>query len=137
MLYHFSENPGIERFVPHVPVTNPDHPPAVWAINVKHSPLYWFPRDCPRATVWNVTDDIPGGRTSSSPGIARVEALGDLVELHEAAGIELHFVDNLWPTIDWIAASGLPFSIVRKHLAQPRITHPQRASTRDADRNPG
>jgi hypothetical protein len=51
-LLHFSEDPGIERFVPHVPATNPDHPPAVWAIDAAHAPLYWFPRDCPRVTVW-------------------------------------------------------------------------------------
>jgi hypothetical protein len=24
----------------------------VWAIDTRHLPLYWFPRDCPRATFW-------------------------------------------------------------------------------------
>jgi uncharacterized protein DUF6886 len=24
----------------------------VWAIDTRHQPLYWFPRDCPRATFW-------------------------------------------------------------------------------------
>jgi Family of unknown function (DUF6886) len=52
-LYHFSTEPGIERFAPHVPRTNPSHPPAVWAIDAQHAPLYWFPRDCPRVTVWS------------------------------------------------------------------------------------
>ena len=51
-LYHFSEDPTIERFVPHVPATNPTHEPAVWAIDAQHAPLYWFPRDCPRVTAW-------------------------------------------------------------------------------------
>jgi hypothetical protein len=51
-LYHFSEDAGIDRFVPHVPATNPDHPPCVWAIDEAHAPLYWFPRECPRGTVW-------------------------------------------------------------------------------------
>lgn len=51
-LLHFSEDPHIQRFVPHVPTTNPIHPPAVWAIDADHAPLYWFPRDCPRVTVW-------------------------------------------------------------------------------------
>ena len=59
-LYHFSEDPSIERFVPHVPVTNLQHAPAVWAIDAEHSPLYWFPRDCPRAAVWNVTGAVLG-----------------------------------------------------------------------------
>jgi hypothetical protein len=24
----------------------------VWAVDTRHLPLYWFPRDCPRATFW-------------------------------------------------------------------------------------
>ena len=51
-LFHFSENPTITKFVPHVPRTNPTHAPAVWAIDEDHAPLYWFPRDCPRVTAW-------------------------------------------------------------------------------------
>jgi hypothetical protein len=52
VLYHFSENPHIERFEPHVPRTNPSHEPAVWAIDAEHAPLYWFPRNCPRIAIW-------------------------------------------------------------------------------------
>ena len=52
VLYHFSEDPNIRRFAPHVPRTNATHPPAVWAIDGEHAPLYWFPRDCPRVTIW-------------------------------------------------------------------------------------
>ena len=55
-MYHFSEDPTFTRFVPHVPRTNPAHPPAVWAIDEEHSPLYWFPRDCPRVTAWPRND---------------------------------------------------------------------------------
>ncbi len=51
-LFHFSHDPTIERFVPHVPVTNPSQPPSVWAIDAEHAPLYWFPRACPRVTAW-------------------------------------------------------------------------------------
>ena len=56
VLYHFSEDLGIERFVPHVPKTNPTHRAAVWAIDHDHAPLYWFPRDCPRVTIWPYND---------------------------------------------------------------------------------
>jgi hypothetical protein len=56
-LLHVSEDPTITRFVPHVPWTNPTHPPAVWAIDADHAPLYWFPRDCPRVTAWPRTPD--------------------------------------------------------------------------------
>jgi hypothetical protein len=51
-LFHYSEDGTITRFAPHVPQTNPSHPPAVWAMDADHSPLYWFPRDCPRISVW-------------------------------------------------------------------------------------
>ncbi len=51
-LLHFSEDPSITRFEPHIPVTNPTHEPAVWAIDADHAPVYWFPRDCPRGSVW-------------------------------------------------------------------------------------
>lgn len=52
VVFHYSEDGSISRFVPHVPQTNPSHPPAVWAMDAEHSPLYWFPRDCPRISVW-------------------------------------------------------------------------------------
>jgi hypothetical protein len=52
VLFHFSEDPSITSFVPHVPRSNPSHRPAVWAIDEDHEPLYWFPRDCPRVTAW-------------------------------------------------------------------------------------
>jgi hypothetical protein len=50
-----------------------------------------------------------------------VEPAGDLMELHARAGIELRIVENLWPTIDAILASGLEFSIIRKMNALPRV----------------
>ena len=51
-LWHFSEDPGLGRFVP--------RDRKVWAIDEEQSWLYWFPRDCPRACFWAVestTDD--------------------------------------------------------------------------------
>ena len=56
-VFHFSEDGSIERFVPHVPQTNPGHPPAVWAMDDEHAPLYWFPRRCPRISVWAYDDE--------------------------------------------------------------------------------
>ena len=53
-LWHFSEDPTLGRFAPHTPVTNPAVPPLVWAIDTRHSPTYWFPRDCPRACIWTL-----------------------------------------------------------------------------------
>ena len=39
-----SEDPSLRRFEP--------RDGRVWAIDTRHLPLYWFPRDCPRATFW-------------------------------------------------------------------------------------
>jgi hypothetical protein len=39
-----SEDPSLGRLVP--------RDGRVWAIDTRHLPLYWFPRDCPRATFW-------------------------------------------------------------------------------------
>jgi len=59
-LYHFSEDPGIAVFRPHVPGHRPDVEPRVWAIDEWHAPMYFFPRQCPRACFW------PGERTTAS-----------------------------------------------------------------------
>ena len=52
-LHHFSEDPGIERFEPHVAKTsNIQDEALVWAIDDWHAPMYYTPRDCPRACFW-------------------------------------------------------------------------------------
>lgn len=43
-LWHVSEDDSIRRFEP--------RDGKVWAIGTRMLPLYWFPRDCPRATFW-------------------------------------------------------------------------------------
>lgn len=43
-LWHVSEEDSIRRFEP--------RDGKVWAIGTRLLPLYWFPRDCPRATFW-------------------------------------------------------------------------------------
>ena len=43
-LWHVSEDDSIRRFEP--------RDGKVWAIATRLLPLYWFPRDCPRATFW-------------------------------------------------------------------------------------
>lgn len=54
-LWHYSEDPSLGRFLPHVPVTNPQAPPLVWAVDTRHAPMFWFPRDCPRGCIWPVS----------------------------------------------------------------------------------
>jgi hypothetical protein len=49
---HFSEDPTITRFVPHVAATAAQPEPYVWAVDFERAPDYWFPRQCPRAMAW-------------------------------------------------------------------------------------
>jgi hypothetical protein len=54
-LWHFSEDPALGHFKPHRPATNPSEPPLVWAVDSRHAPSFWFPRDCPRGCIWPVS----------------------------------------------------------------------------------
>ncbi|MBO1330893.1 DUF6886 family protein [Streptomyces sp. VRA16 Mangrove soil] len=49
---HFSEDPAIREFVPHVAATASRPDPYVWAVDAVQAPAYWFPRQCPRAMAW-------------------------------------------------------------------------------------
>ncbi|MCB0825933.1 MAG: hypothetical protein KDC26_07065 [Armatimonadetes bacterium] len=53
-LFHFSEEPNIERFVPRSPLAHPDAEALVWAIDEAHSHFYLFPRECPRIGIWDL-----------------------------------------------------------------------------------
>jgi len=167
-VYHFSEDASIERFVPHVPPTNPTQRAAVWAIDAQHAPLYWFPRDCPRVTAWPREDaerelfeatfhttarrvhavelgwldrirsvelfrysfdgDLFRQRTMASGQWVShamvepidVEPVGDLLDAHADAVIELRAVPSLWPLHDLVQSDRWDFSIVRMHNADAR-----------------
>jgi len=54
-LWHFSEDPSLGRFRPRPAAADPAKPPLVWAVDTRHAPMFWFPRDCPRGCVWPVT----------------------------------------------------------------------------------
>ncbi len=76
IVYHFSEDASIDRFAPHVPRSNPAQPPAVWAIDDAHAPLYWFPRECPRVTAWpRVPAEVDGFRSALCTTALRVHAV--------------------------------------------------------------
>jgi hypothetical protein len=161
-----SENPALGRFEPHVSATAEERQPLVWAVDTRHLPLYWFPRDCPRGTFWADRSTDPadaerllgdasrvhiveedwlermrttevfayrlpdrsfephpvGGYWISRETVEPVELvpLGDLVERHARAGIELRPLLNLWPTWDEVVASTLEFSGMRLRNALPR-----------------
>jgi len=86
-LFHFSDDPAIERFEPRpvrVPAMRPAgrewlNGPLVWAIDDAHQMLYLFPRDCPRILAWatpqsSAADRARWLRPSDLRAVAFVEA---------------------------------------------------------------
>lgn len=62
MLFHVSEEPGIQRFEPRVSEYVGE--PVVWAINASRLHNYFVPRDCPRVTYY-------AGRETSAADVER------------------------------------------------------------------
>lgn len=61
LLYHFSEDPEIKLFQPRPGRQIEDRPDGellVWAIDEERSPVYFFPRECPRIVLWPVEGSI-------------------------------------------------------------------------------
>lgn len=80
-LLHFSENPGIREFAPHVPATSPHSPPMVWAVDAEHAPGFWFPRKAPRACCWSIGKPLTDiGRTLIGMG----------------ASTRMHAIESAW-----------------------------------------
>ncbi|WP_049571977.1 DUF6886 family protein [Nonomuraea sp. SBT364] len=78
---HFSEDPTIERFLPHVAPTSQLREPYVWAVDTERCPAYWFPRACPRAMAWR------GPRTAQTD-VDRIVGVG--------CGDRVHAVEYGW-----------------------------------------
>ncbi len=74
---HFSENPDIARFEPHVAATAQQREAYVWAVDAPTSPSYWFPRQCPRGMAWVGPAASPGDcdRIIGAGGGNRVHAI--------------------------------------------------------------
>nr|WP_042183425.1 DUF6886 family protein [Kibdelosporangium sp. MJ126-NF4]CEL15510.1 hypothetical protein [Kibdelosporangium sp. MJ126-NF4]CTQ92088.1 hypothetical protein [Kibdelosporangium sp. MJ126-NF4] len=170
---HFSEDPTINVFVPHVAATARQQDAYVWAVDHERAPDYWFPRDCPRAMAWTTSSTSPadharilgpgGGErvhaieykwldrmravklyayrlpaqhfqpfgnpepsshvsTSAVKPLGPAEPVGNLLRLHENAGIQLRIMNNLWEFWDGVTASSLGFSGIRLRNAAPRPT---------------
>jgi hypothetical protein len=74
-LWHVSEDSSIERFEPHVSATAQSDDPWVWAVDTRHLPMFWFPRDCPRGTFWATPDTTPEDAERLLAGATRVHAV--------------------------------------------------------------
>lgn len=80
-LWHVSEDPSITRFAPHRAATALSDEALVWAVDTRHLPLFWFPRDCPRCTFW------AGPRTTDADAGRFLEGRRDL---------RVHVVEEGW-----------------------------------------
>ncbi|WP_127497990.1 DUF6886 family protein [Actinoplanes solisilvae] len=78
---HFSEDPAITLFVPHVAPTSRETEAYVWAVDGARAPDYWFPRQCPRAMAW-VTD--------STSDVDRERIVG------AGCGVRVHAIEYRW-----------------------------------------
>ncbi len=165
---HFSEDPSITLFLPHVAATAQQPQAYVWAVDYDRAPDYWFPRACPRALTWATSRTTPADRERFLGTSCRVHAIeyrwlptmqstvlyayrfaaaeftrfgspephahvatvpvrplgppepvGSLLEAHEAAGIELRVLANLWPYWRRVIASTVGFSGIRLRNALP------------------
>jgi hypothetical protein len=74
---HFSEDPTITLFEPHVAATARQREAYVWAVDGRNAPSYWFPRQCPRAMAWTspATLDLDRDRIIGAGGGERVHAI--------------------------------------------------------------
>jgi hypothetical protein len=78
---HFSEDPTITRFLPHVAPTARQPEAYVWAVDAATAPGYWFPRQCPRGMAWT---------TPTSSAADRERILGP------GGGQRVHAVEYGW-----------------------------------------
>jgi hypothetical protein len=170
---HFSEDPTITRFAPHVAATSGTDIPYVWAVDWRNAPSYWFPRQCPRAMAWvrdrttaadrdriigagcgwrvhaieyawlptmqtttvyayrfpagpfhyvSSPDAEPHALVATEPvtPLGPPEPIGNLIDCHAAAGIQLRLLDNLWSFWDEVIESTAGFSGIRLRNARPR-----------------
>ena len=75
MLFHVSEEPGIERFEPRASAHAGG--PAVWAVDAERLRNYLVPRDCPRVTFYAGEETAPADAErflGSSPAVVAVES---------------------------------------------------------------
>jgi hypothetical protein len=105
---HFSEDPGITRFVPHVAATAQRPEAYVWAVNA--------------AAFKPVDPPVPNACVATEPvlPLGPPEPVGSLLQLHEEAGIQLRVLPNLWPFWDTVITTTLGWSGIRLRNALRR-----------------
>lgn len=75
-VWHFSEDPTITRFVPHVARTATQAEAYVWACGPARCADYWFPRQAPRGLAWRTPGSDPAlADALLGPGVDRLHVI--------------------------------------------------------------
>jgi hypothetical protein len=74
-LWHVSEDRSIVRLEPQRNPAATIDEPLVWAVDTRHLPLFWFPRDCPRGTFWAGPETTADDADRLLAGSSRVHAV--------------------------------------------------------------
>jgi hypothetical protein len=115
---HFSEDPTITRFAPHVAATSNVADAYVWAVGHDRCPDYWFPRQCPRAMAWVTpsTSDSDRERILGPGGGPRVHAV-------EYGWLEAMRTATLWayrlPAAAFRPIGDPPHALVAEQILEP------------------
>ena len=89
-VWHFSQDPTITEFAPHVARTARQDDPYVWAVAADRAPDYWFPRQMPRAVAWRTPDcDQQMADRLLGVGVDRVHVI-EYPSLNELANTNLY-----------------------------------------------
>ena len=108
-LWHVSEQSGLRHFVPRGSVTDSQAGALVWAVDTRHLPTFWFPRDCPRGCIWPSSKTTPEdherffGQSGServhlieAGWLARVQACRLFAYRFDLASFRAHDVGGYW-----------------------------------------
>ena len=78
-LWHVSEDATLTELAPRRARTALTDELLVWAIDTRHLPLYWFPRNCPRCTFWagERTSQADADRFLEGDRTARIHVIED------------------------------------------------------------
>lgn len=93
-----------------------------WLGRLRDAELYRYAFDARPFRGWDAAAGYHVAQCPVRP--LRVEPVGDLLQAHAAAGIQLRLLPNLWPLADHVQATTLEFSMIRMRNAAPRPLRP-------------
>ena len=84
-----------------------------WLAAMRETSLYAYRLPKSLFRVVDPADPVAWVATATVTPLGPAEPVGDLLELHREAGIQLRLVDSLWPWWDAVIASSVGFSGIR------------------------